>query len=266
MRRAQFLCHFQTRGHDVYGDDGCCSNSPCCHDRRASNCARAEGSETCTRSHIKRIHYGPGSGLNTAAERTEAFERYVTAHLDHVAFIGECVGRKRRLPEKVIVNSLAIAVDCSSAAVQPRAAKGERERLLAMCHPSQATRLTTSAGQECEHHRIARRDFDNIRSYALDDSCTFVAKHDWMRYGVALVTCNHICVAQAGGHDLDQYFVSARGFQSYAFDVKRSAFLADDGGSNLCCVLAHRTFLLSWDSFVTSYPTFHAPVHSQPPA
>jgi hypothetical protein len=42
-------------------------------DRRASNCARAEGSETCTRSHIQRIHYGPG--LNTAAERTEAFER-----------------------------------------------------------------------------------------------------------------------------------------------------------------------------------------------
>src|SRR5580700_7319200 len=68
--------------------------------------------------------------------------------------------------------------------------------------------------QECEHDRIARRDFDNIRSYALDDSCAFVAKHDWMRHRVALVTGNHICVAQAGGHDLDQYFVSARGFQS----------------------------------------------------
>src|SRR6202041_2365024 len=138
---------------------------------------------------------------NAAAERTEAFERYLTGDLDHVTFIGECVCRKRRLPEKVIVNFLAIAVDCSSATVQPRSTEGERERLLAMCHPSQATRLTTSAGQECEHYRIARRDFDNIRSYALDDSRTFVAKHDWMRYGVALVTCNHIRVAQAGGHD-----------------------------------------------------------------
>lgn len=46
--------------------------------------------------------------------------------------------------------------------------------------------------------------------YALDDSCAFVAKHDWMWYGVAPVTSNHICVAQAGGHDLDQYFVPAR--------------------------------------------------------
>src|SRR5260221_6883231 len=164
MRRAQFLCHFQTRGHDVYGDDGCCSNSPCCHDRGASNCAHAEGSETCTRSHIQRIHYGPGSGLNTAAERTEAFERYVTADLDHVAFIGECVCRKRRLPEKVVVNFLALAVECSSAAVQPRSTEAERERLLAMCHPSQTTRLTTSACQEREHHGIAGRDFDNIRS------------------------------------------------------------------------------------------------------
>src|SRR6202051_2239339 len=208
MRRAQFLCHFQTRGHDVDSDDGWCSNSPCCHDRRGPNCARAEGSETCTRSHIQRIHHGPGSGLNTAAERTEAFERYVTADLDHVAFIGECVCRKRRLPEKVIVNFLAIAVERSSAAVQPRSAEGEREGLFAMCHPSQATRLTTSACQECEHDRIARRDFDYIRSYALDDSRAFVAKHDWMRHRVALVTCNHICVAQAGGHDLDQYFVS----------------------------------------------------------
>src|SRR6202011_3146185 len=109
---------------------------------------------------------------------------------------------------------LAMAVDCSSAAVQPRSTEGERERLLAMCHPSQATRPTTSAGQECEHHRIARRDFDNIRSYAFDDSCTFVAKHDWMRYGVALITGNHICVTQTRGDDLDQYFVSARAFQS----------------------------------------------------
>src|SRR6202048_2895643 len=214
MRRAQFLCHFQTRRHDVYGDDGCCSNNPCCHDRRASNCSRAEGSETCTRSHIQRIHHGPGSGLNTAAERTEAFERYVTADLDHVAFIGECVCRKRRLPEKVIVNFLAIAVERSSAAVQPRSAEGERERLLAMCNSPQATRLTTSACQECEHYRIARRDFDNIRSYALDDSCAFVSEHDWMRNGVALITGNHICVAQTCGHDLDQYFVSPRAFQS----------------------------------------------------
>src|SRR5580698_3696531 len=129
MRRAQFLCHFQTRGHDVYGDDGCCSNSPCRHDRRASNCARAEGSETRTRSNFQRIHYGPGSGLNTAAERTEAFERYGTADLDHVAFIGKCVCRKRRLPEKVIVNFLAMGVECTSAAVQPRSAEAKRERL-----------------------------------------------------------------------------------------------------------------------------------------
>jgi hypothetical protein len=27
-------------------------------------------------------------------------------------------------------------------------------------------------------------------------------------------------VAQAGGHDLDQFFVSARAFQSQGFDVK----------------------------------------------
>src|ERR1700688_4679161 len=143
MRRAQFFGHFQTRGHDVYRDDGCCSNSPRGHDRRASNCARAEGSETCTRPHIQRIHYGPGSGLNTAAERTEAFERYVTPNHDHVAFVGECICRKRRLPKKVIVNFLVMAVECSSAAVQPRSTKAERERLLAMCHPSHETRLAT---------------------------------------------------------------------------------------------------------------------------
>src|SRR6266481_2957652 len=177
----------------------CCNLSR--YRRKPSLSSLHQNRETCTRSHIQRIHYGPGSGLNTAAERTKAFERYVTADLDHVAFIGERVCRKRRLPEKVTVNFLAIAVDCSSAAVQPRSAEGERERLLAMCHPSQATRLTTSAGQECEHHRIARGDFDNIRSYALDDSCAFVAKDDWMRYGVALITGNHICVAQASGHD-----------------------------------------------------------------
>jgi hypothetical protein len=79
-----------------------------------------------------------------------------------------------------------------------------------MCHPSQATRLTTSACQEREHHGIAGRDFDNISTYALNDSCAFVSEHDWLWHRVALVTCNHICVAQAGGHDLDQYFISAR--------------------------------------------------------
>jgi hypothetical protein len=34
------------------------------------------------------------------------------------------------------------------------------------------------------------------------------------RQRAALITCNHIRVAKAGGHDLDQYFVSARAFQS----------------------------------------------------
>jgi hypothetical protein len=148
------------------------------------------------------------------------------------------------LPEKVIVNLLAMGVECSSAAVQPPSTEGERERLLAMCHSSQATRLATSACQEREHHGIAGRDFDNIRSYALNDSCAFVSEHDWMRYGVALITGNHICVAQAGGHDPDQYFVSPRTFQSQGFDVKRPAFLAHDGRPNLCCVFAHRIFLL----------------------
>ena len=75
------------------------------------------------------------------------------------------------------------------------------------------TRLTTSAGQVRERHGIAARDFENI-NYALNDSCAIVSEHDWLWHRVALVTCNHICVAQAGGHDLDQYFVSARSFQS----------------------------------------------------
>src|SRR5437899_12994829 len=96
---------------------------------------------------------------------------------------------QRRLPEKAIVNFLAMAVECSSAAVQPRSTEAERGRLLAMCHPSQATRLTTSACQECEHDRIASRDFDNIRSYALDASCASVATHYWMRRGLAIVPC-----------------------------------------------------------------------------
>src|SRR6266446_3534773 len=107
-----------------------------------------------------------------------------------------------------------MAVECSSAAVQPRSAEGEREGFFAVGNSPQATRPTTSTCQECEHYRIAGRDFDNIRSYALDDSCAFMAKHDWMGHGVALVTCNHVCVAQAGGQDLDQYFVSARAFQT----------------------------------------------------
>jgi hypothetical protein len=118
------------------------------------------------------------------------------------------------LPEKVIVNFLALGVECSSAAVQPRSAEAEWERLFAMCHPSKATRLTTSACQEREHHGIAGRDFDNIRSYALNNSCAFVPEHDWMRHGVAFITGNQICVAQAGGHDPNQYFVSAWSFQS----------------------------------------------------
>src|SRR6202023_4336266 len=165
--------------HDVCAREGRSSNHTCRQHASASNCARAEGGETCTRSHIQRIHYGPGSGLNAAAERTEAFERRVTPDLDHVAFIGECVCRKRRLPEKVIVNLLAIAVECSTAAVQPRSTDAERERLFAMCHPSQPPRLTTSACQEREHYRIARRDLDDIRSYALDDSRAFWPKQDW---------------------------------------------------------------------------------------
>jgi hypothetical protein len=68
----------------------------------------------------------------------------------------------------------------------------------------------TAACQEREHHGIAGRDFENISTYALDDSCAFVAKHDWLWHRVALVTCNHLCVAQAGGHDLDQYFIAPR--------------------------------------------------------
>jgi hypothetical protein len=114
----------------------------------------------------------------------------------------------------MIVNFLAMAVECGSAAVQPRSTEAERERLLAMCHPSQATRLATSACQKREHHRIAGRDFENISTYALDDSRAFVAKHDWMRYGVDLITGNHICVAQTRGDDLYQYFVAPRAFQT----------------------------------------------------
>src|SRR5260370_28196306 len=79
---------------------------------------------------------------------------------------------------------------------------------------ARVTRLTTSACQEREHHGIAARDFENISAYALNDSCAFVSEHDWLWHRVVLVTCNHICVAQAAGHDLDQYFISARAFQS----------------------------------------------------
>src|ERR1700732_2837254 len=127
-------------------------------------------------------------------------------------YIGDPSGEIVTFPDKTSCLQLQLRV--SSAAVQPRSAEAEREGLFAMGNSPQTTRPTTSACQECEHYRIARRDFDYIRSYALDDSCAFVAKHDWMRHRVALVTCNHICVAQAGGHDLDRSFVSARGFQS----------------------------------------------------
>src|SRR5258707_14016296 len=113
---------------------------------------------------------------------------------------------KTTIARKVVVNFLALGVECSSAAVQPRSTEAERERLLAMCHPSQTTRLTTSACQERERHGIAGRDFDNIRSYALYDSCAFVAKHDWMQHRVALITGIHICVAQTRADDLYQYF------------------------------------------------------------
>jgi hypothetical protein len=71
-----------------------------------------------------------------------------------------------------------------------------------------------AACQEREHHRIAGRDFENISTYALNDSCAFVAKHDRMRYGVALITGNHICMAQIRGDDLDQYFIAPRAFQT----------------------------------------------------
>jgi hypothetical protein len=118
------------------------------------------------------------------------------------------------LCKEVIVNFLALGIECGGTAVQPRSAEGEREGLFAMGNSPQATRPTTSACQECEHYRIAGRDFDNIRSYALDDSCAFVAKHDWMRYGVDLITGNHICVAQTRGDDLDQYFIAPRAFQA----------------------------------------------------
>src|SRR5580693_5594032 len=107
-----------------------------------------------------------------------------------------------------------MAVECSGAAVETRSTEAERESFLAMRHPSQATRLTTSACQEGEHHGIARRYFDNIRSNAFDDSRAFVAKHDGMRYGVAPVTGNHICVTQTGGDHLDQYFIAPRAFQT----------------------------------------------------
>ncbi len=104
-----------------------------------------------------------------------------------------------------------------------------------MCHPSQATRLTTPACQEREHHGIPGPDFDNIGTYALNDSCAFVSEHDWLWHRVALVTRKHICVAQARGHDPDQYFVSAWSFQSYleentgAVDLK----LSDDDVARL---------------------------------
>jgi hypothetical protein len=118
------------------------------------------------------------------------------------------------LRKEVIVNFPALGIECGGTAVEPRSAEGEREGLFAMGNPPQATRLTTSACQEREHHGIAGRDLDNIRSYALHDSCAFVAKHDWMRYRVALITGNHICVAQTRGDDLDQYFIAPRAFQA----------------------------------------------------
>ena len=155
----------------------------------------------------------PASGLNTAAEWTKALERYVTADLDHVAFIGRCMSQKT-IARKSDRELSRHGVECSSAVVQPRSTKAERERLLAMRHPSQATRLATSARQECEDHGITRRDFENIRSYTLNDSFAFVSKHDWLWQRIALVMHNHICVAQARGHDPDQDFVSARSFQS----------------------------------------------------
>jgi hypothetical protein len=92
--------HGLDRAADVLERAFQCSNSPRCHDCGTSNFAREEGRETCSLSHVQHIHYSPGSGLKTAAQRTEAFERYLTADLDHVAFLGERVCRKRRLPEK----------------------------------------------------------------------------------------------------------------------------------------------------------------------
>jgi hypothetical protein len=142
------------------------------------------------------------------------------------------------------VNFVAMGVECSSAAVQPRSTEAEWEGLLAMCQPSQATRLTTSACQEREHHGFATRDFENISTYALNDSRAFVSEHDWLWHRVALVTCNQICVAQAVAMTLIKLRLGAEP-PKFGFRCLRAAFFAHDDGFDLCCVFAHRRFLLS---------------------
>jgi len=138
---------------------------------------------------------------------------------------------QRRLAEKVIVNFLAMAVECSSAAVQSAPTEAERERLLAMCHPSKRQGLQRPHGQECEHDRIAKaRLLINIRSYARRRFLRLrgQARLDAVRgkpWCTATISVWHKPVATTLTNTS-----SRRGFSKLNVSMQKVRFLADHAG------------------------------------
>ena len=63
---------------------------------------------------------------------------------------------------------------------------------------------------ETQNDMIARNDFSDCRTHALDDAGAFMSENDWQRNGIYLVADENIGVAHAGRDNTHQHFVGAR--------------------------------------------------------
>ncbi len=171
-------------------------------------------------THFERIDHGPGAGLYAAGERTQQLQRHVLRYLDDIALVAQGVAGKRRLPEKIAVDRLAITGQ-ATAAIDAGAEKVMGKELVAVGGCLFQATGALAAGVEGHDHMIADGHLADGPANPFDHTGTFVAE-DHRRRGRQQTVAHHdVGVTDAGSHHPHQDLSIAGLLQVQSFDIQR---------------------------------------------
>ena len=76
---------------------------------------------------------------------------------------------------------------------------------------------------------VANCDFLHMAANLLDYARAFMPQYHWQRHFVELIARNHIGMAHSRRYHADAHFIGSRIILHQIFNLKRPAFLTDDG-------------------------------------
>jgi hypothetical protein len=107
---AQFAREIEARRIDVHRDDRGGARDLGRHDRAQAHRPGTKGHEAGAGMDLERIQDRACSGLDTATQRPDQFERYILGHAHHIALVGQGIFGEGGLPEEVIRHRVAMGI------------------------------------------------------------------------------------------------------------------------------------------------------------